>query len=161
MPLECKFIQYMQAQISPPSPSLPVLDRCPTKGIVQLDSEHSSCPTLILVKCKIISISNEVVTIFHSNLYETKKNGSRGESKVFGFFVFSHIRMMGYFRLGLVRVNEYPTGLEPSAAARNKRNATVKTRKNRPLWILPLIQKRECLEEYLMYSCNDCLICNE
>ncbi len=26
--------------------------------------------------------------------------GSREESKVSGFFVFSHLRMMGYFRLG-------------------------------------------------------------
>ena len=30
----------------------------------------------------------------------TKKIGSRQESEVSGFFLFSHIRMMGYFRLG-------------------------------------------------------------
>ena len=36
--------------------------------------------------------------------------GSREESDVSGFFVFSHIWMMGYSRLGSVRVNEYPQG---------------------------------------------------
>ncbi len=29
-----------------------------------------------------------------------RKFGSREESEVAGFFVFSHIRMIGYFRLG-------------------------------------------------------------
>ena len=29
-----------------------------------------------------------------------KKNGSMEESEVAGFFVFSHMRMKGYFRLG-------------------------------------------------------------
>ncbi len=33
------------------------------------------------------------------------------ESKDAGFFIFSHIRMMGYFMLGNL-VTEYPTGLE-------------------------------------------------
>ncbi len=41
-----------------------------------------------------------------------KNNGSREESEVAGFFVFSHIQMMGYFRVGEIRVNECPTGLE-------------------------------------------------
>ncbi len=30
-----------------------------------------------------------------------KKMGSRKEFEVSGFFLFPHIRMMGYFRLGL------------------------------------------------------------
>ena len=34
------------------------------------------------------------------------------ESEVAGFFVFSHKRMMGYFRLGYVRVKECPEVLE-------------------------------------------------
>ena len=48
--------------------------------------------------------------------------------------------MMGYFRLGYVRVNEYPAGLEPPAGARNRKKATVKIRRNWPLRILPLIR---------------------
>ena len=39
-----------------------------------------------------------------------RKFGAREESEVEGFFVFSHIWIMGYFRLGLVRVNECPVG---------------------------------------------------
>ena len=34
------------------------------------------------------------------------------EFEVVGFFVFSHIRMMGYFRLGYLRFNDCPAGLE-------------------------------------------------
>ena len=45
-----------------------------------------------------------------------------------GFFVFSHIRMMGYVRLGKVRVNECPERLESPTGARNRREATVKIR---------------------------------
>ena len=36
---------------------------------------------------------------------------SRGESKVADFFVFSHMRMM--VRLGQLRDNDCPAGLEP------------------------------------------------
>ena len=32
--------------------------------------------------------------------FKYKKIGLREESEVVGYFVFSHIRMMGYFRLG-------------------------------------------------------------
>ena len=35
-----------------------------------------------------------------------------------------------YFRLGLVNVNDCPTGLEPPAGAKNRRKATVKIRRN-------------------------------
>ncbi len=62
-----------------------------------------------------------------------EKKGSREASEVASFFVFSHIRRMGYFRLGWVKVNEGPAG------ARNRRKATVKIRRNPPLRILPLI----------------------
>ena len=41
------------------------------------------------------------------------------------FFVLSLIRMMGYFRLGSVRVNECPAGSELPAGTRNRRKATV------------------------------------
>ena len=55
--------------------------------------------------------------------------------QVAGFFVFSHIlRMMGYFNIGWVRVNERPAG------ARNRRKATMKIRRNPPIRILPLIR---------------------
>ncbi len=47
------------------------------------------------------------------------------------FLAFSHIRMKVYFRLGKVRVNECPAGLEPQSGARNKRKSTVKIRKKR------------------------------
>ncbi len=50
--------------------------------------------------------------------------GSREESEVAGFFIFSHVRMMGYLRLGLY--NDCLTGLELTAGARNMRKATVK-----------------------------------
>ena len=46
--------------------------------------------------------------------------GSGEDSKVDGFFVFSHIRIMGYYMLGYVRVNECLAG------ARNVRKVTVK-----------------------------------
>ena len=39
-----------------------------------------------------------------------KKVGSKEESEVAGFFAFSHIRIMGYFRLDYVRVNVCPEG---------------------------------------------------
>ncbi len=45
--------------------------------------------------------------------------GSREESEISGFFVFSHIRMIGYFKLGL----------EPPTGARNRRKATENTMK--------------------------------
>ena len=44
-------------------------------------------------------------------IFEPNKE-SREESEVAGFLVFSHIRMMVYFRLGYIRVNECQTGLE-------------------------------------------------
>ena len=50
--------------------------------------------------------------------------GSWVVSKIVGFFVFSHIRMMGYNRLGKSRVKECPAG------ARNRREAIVKIRRN-------------------------------
>ncbi len=62
----------------------------------------------------------------------TKDFGVKEESEVAVFFVFSHIRMMGYFRLGNVRGNECPAGLEPPAGARNMGKATVKIRRNLP-----------------------------
>ena len=37
---------------------------------------------------------------------------SRVESKVAGFFVFSFIQMMGYFRLGKLRFKVYPARFE-------------------------------------------------
>ena len=43
-------------------------------------------------------------------IFEPNKE-SREESEVAGFLVFSHIRMIGYFRLGKARVNECPAGL--------------------------------------------------
>ncbi len=61
-----------------------------------------------------------------------KKNlGSRVESEVAFLFQFSHIRMMGYFRLGYSRVNECPAGIELPAGARNTRKAAVKIRRNK------------------------------
>ncbi len=69
--------------------------------------------------------------IANSIFYTVKQYpGSREESKVADFFVFSHIRMMGYFRLGYVRVNECPVGRKP----------IVQMRRNRPLRIHPLIK---------------------
>ncbi len=44
-----------------------------------------------------------------------QKNGvTREEFEVAGFFVFSHIRMVSYFkvRLGYLRLNDCPAGLE-------------------------------------------------
>ncbi len=54
--------------------------------------------------------------------------GLREEDEVADFFVFSHIRMRDYFRLGYVRVNECPVGLEspPHCGARKRSKATVK-----------------------------------
>ncbi len=70
--------------------------------------------------------------------------GSREEDKVAGFFVFSYIRMRGYFRLDKVKVNECHVGLEPPAGARNRRKATVKIRRIQETRnfarFLPLIQ---------------------
>ncbi len=53
---------------------------------------------------------------------ENNKVGSREESKVTSFLVFSHITNVGLFkvRLDYVRVNECPQGF------RNRRKATVK-----------------------------------
>ena len=48
------------------------------------------------------------------------------ESEVVSFFLFSHIRIMGYLRLGYERVKECSTELDPSAGTRNRRKATVK-----------------------------------
>ncbi len=65
--------------------------------------------------------------------------------EVTGFFIFSHVRMMGYFRLCYVRINECPAGLELPAGYRNRRKATVKKkRRNPPLRILLLIQDNYC-----------------
>ncbi len=55
--------------------------------------------------------------------------GLSEKSEVVGFFVFSHIQMMGYFRLGKVRVDECSAGLSPPTWARNKRKTTVKNTK--------------------------------
>ncbi len=41
---------------------------------------------------------------------------SRKESEVAGFFTFSHIRMMGYFRLGSLRANDCHAGLNNGPA---------------------------------------------
>ena len=66
--------------------------------------------------------------------------GSREESEIVGFFVFSHIRMVSYYRLGLLRVNDCPAWLENRprrvrAWARNRRKATLKIRRNPSLLI--------------------------
>ncbi len=45
---------------------------------------------------------------------EKEKFGSNKEDEVAGFFVFSHISMRGYFRLGLVSA---PQGLEKEKKA--------------------------------------------
>ena len=42
--------------------------------------------------------------------------GSWVESEVAGFFVFSLIRMMGYIRLGEVRVKECPAGIRDTCS---------------------------------------------
>ncbi len=63
----------------------------------------------------------------------------KGRIQVAGLFVVSHIRMFFLVRLGEVRVNECPVGLEPSIGARSRRKATIKIRRNRPLRSLPLI----------------------
>ncbi len=62
-----------------------------------------------------------------------RRVGSREESEVAGFFVFSLVLIMGYLRLGYVRVNECPAGLEPPLGAIYRRKATVKIRRNKPL----------------------------
>ena len=41
-------------------------------------------------------------TMFFINIFKDRIFKSMEESEVVGFFVFSHIRMMGYFRLGYV-----------------------------------------------------------
>ncbi len=41
-----------------------------------------------------------------------KENLAQGKNQKWQVFVFSHIRMMGYFRLSWVRVNQCPAGLE-------------------------------------------------
>ncbi len=56
-------------------------------------------------------------------------NGSREDFEVAGFFVFSPIRMMGYFRLGNLRVKECLAGSELPAGAINTRKETVKIRR--------------------------------
>ena len=65
--------------------------------------------------------------------------GSREESEVVGFVVFSHIQMMGYFRLGQVRVNEFPAVLEIPAVVRHRGKAADKILRKPPLQILHLI----------------------
>ncbi len=55
------------------------------------------------------------------------------ELEVADFFVLSHIRMMSYFRLGQLRVNEY----DCPALAKNRRKAAMKIQRNPQLWILP------------------------
>ena len=49
--------------------------------------------------------------------------------------------MMGYCRLGELRFNDCPAG------ARNRRKATVKMRRNPPLWILSSIKKKLSLQQ--------------
>ncbi len=44
------------------------------------------------------------------------------ELKIAGLFVFSHIRLIAYFRLGKVRVEECPAGLEPPAGLKYERS---------------------------------------
>ena len=44
--------------------------------------------------------SPENIILDGYNKQGESNSGSREESEVAGFFVFSHIRMMGYFRLG-------------------------------------------------------------
>ncbi len=64
-----------------------------------------------------------MVIAWFQAIYFTGKNipiGSRVESEVAGFFEFSHIWMMGYFRLDYSRMKECPSGLELSTRARNR-----------------------------------------
>ncbi len=77
---------------------------------------------------------------YHKSSIHICFSGSREDSEISRFFVFLHIRMMGYFRLGYVRVDKCP------AVARNRRKSTVKIRRNPPLRIriLPLIRLSLC-----------------
>ena len=74
------------------------------------------------------------IKVFLINIF-----GSRQESPVVVFFVFSIIRTMGCFSLGYIRVNDSLAGLKHHKGARNKRKATVKIRRNPLLRILTLI----------------------
>ena len=53
------------------------------------------------------------------------RNNLLVESEVAGFFVFSHIWMMGYFRLGWLGLNDCPAGLEPPSGARIKKTPKI------------------------------------
>ena len=54
--------------------------------------------------------------------------GSWVKSEVASYFIFLHIRIIGYFRLVYVKVKECPSGFETPTGARNRRKATVKIR---------------------------------
>ncbi len=67
--------------------------------IVQLESVPMSvCPSKLPYVCPSVSLS--IFHIYELLLYQEfeKLRWSREEFKVAGFFIFSHIRMMGYFR---------------------------------------------------------------
>ncbi len=73
----------------------------------------------------------------------------KGKIRSCGFRSFSHIRMMGYSRLGQVRVNECPSGLEsPRELQKYRRTLTVKIRRNPPL---PLIRISLTITHILHY----------
>ena len=78
--------------------------------------EHVPCPlyTTIYIKC----------SFTQRKQFYKKKIWVKGRIRIAGFFVFSHIRMMGYFRLDLLRVNKCPAGLEnwPRGVRRNCEN---------------------------------------
>ena len=66
--------------------------------------------------------------IFLFFMLRFKNMGSREESEIAGFFLFSHIiRMMGYFRISYARVNDCP-----AAGARNRKKASVNNNIRKP-----------------------------
>ena len=72
------------------------------RGVITVSTIHGINLAIIFLLCQTSAIFFYIMIILIESGPQTNI-GSREESEVAGFFVFSQIRMMGYFRLGLVR----------------------------------------------------------
>ena len=88
-------------------------------------------------------------------IYNYLKKLVKEEDEVAGFFVFSHLWMRGNFRLGQVRVNEFPAGSEnqPHRARKKEKSYYENTKKSTTSFssFVPLL---------FYFSPSVCRLCN-
>ena len=113
----------------------------PSRKVTTVRSLHISDQLNFAFMYVVVIIISFCLTLNVTHM-SIKNNGSREESEVVGFR-FSHLRIMGYVRLGQLRVNDCTAELEqlppPAELELEIRKADLKTRRNLDSHLDPVI----------------------